>query len=48
MGVFTVIALITASAVLGGRFHKRNEEARKVAKGIARDAALKMTQKWLD
>ncbi len=46
-GFFTLILVISVVGVLGGRFLKRNDEARKVAKRIARAAALKATRRWL-
>jgi uncharacterized membrane protein len=46
-GFFTVILVISVAGVLGGRFLKRNEEARKVAKRIATAAALKAARRWL-
>jgi hypothetical protein len=46
-GFFTVILVISVAGVLGGRFLKRNEEARKVAKRVARAAALKAARRWL-
>ena len=46
-GFFTVIFVIAVTGVLGGRFLKRNEEARKVAKRVARAAALKAARRWL-
>jgi hypothetical protein len=46
-GFFTLVLVIAVAGVLGGRFLKRNEEARKVAKRVARAAALKATRRWL-
>jgi hypothetical protein len=46
-GFFAVILVIAVAVFFGGRFLKRNEEARKVAKRIARAAALTATRKWL-
>jgi hypothetical protein len=46
-GLFTLILVIAVAGVLGGRFLKRNEEARKVAKRIARAAVLKVARIWL-
>ncbi len=46
MGLFTVIAMISVVVVLGGRFLKRNDEARTVAKRFARAAALKAARRW--
>jgi hypothetical protein len=44
---FTVVSLISVAIVLGLRFLRRNDEARKVAEGYARIVASKAAKKWL-
>ena len=47
MGVFTVMFLISVAVILATRFLKRNDEARKLAKGLTRAAVFKAAKKWL-
>lgn len=46
-GFFTLMLVIAVAVTLGGRFLKKNEDARKAAKKIGRAAALRVAEKWL-
>ena len=47
MGFFIVIFVISVAIVLWVRFLKGPNEARKVAKGMARSAVFQAARKWL-